>query len=251
MGVPWAEVAQGGQKFVNGLFTLYQSAQLARAVGSSSRALQEGGRAAQGILGRQQGVTRGDFAPYREAGAESMDALRAALTGGEFEAPSMDEVMQDPGVAYRMERANEALQKSAAARGRLMSGGTIRNVAELNQALASQEYGNAYARTERERDRKFRNLFSVSQLGEQAAGTEGQFGLQYAMGLGGLETDIASAKAAGILGVEKAMQTGRKGLFEGSGGGGGGGSKFNLGSFFDGDGEGGTSTGEAKEGGFG
>jgi hypothetical protein len=53
---------------------------------------------------------------------------------------------QDPGAAFRQSEARKALEGSAAARGDLLSGGTLQALQARSQDLASQEYGNAWQR---------------------------------------------------------------------------------------------------------
>jgi hypothetical protein len=52
----------------------------------------------------------------------------------------------DPGVAFRLEEGRKALEASAAARGGLLSGGTLAALQRQGQELSSQEYGAAFSR---------------------------------------------------------------------------------------------------------
>jgi hypothetical protein len=65
---------------------------------------------------------------------------------GAFTAPGAGALNSDPGVQFRLEQANRGANRSAAARGTLLSGGFQTALAKLNQGLASQEYGNLYNR---------------------------------------------------------------------------------------------------------
>jgi len=64
----------------------------------------------------------------------------------EFEAPSWEEVMEDPGYQFRLQEGQQALERSAAARGSLRNSGTWKDILGWGQGLASQEYGNVYNR---------------------------------------------------------------------------------------------------------
>jgi hypothetical protein len=87
---------------------------------------------------------------------------------GEYQAPgafqfSANDMAQDPGVKFRMDAANQALERSASAKGGTLGGGQLRALSTLNQGLASQEFGNAYSRARGayDADRTFgANLFS-------------------------------------------------------------------------------------------
>ena len=57
-----------------------------------------------------------------------------------------DDLLEDPGYQFRMAEGNKAIQRSAAARGLLQSGRTLKDLGRWSQGLAAQEYGNAYGR---------------------------------------------------------------------------------------------------------
>lgn len=98
---------------------------------------------------------RKDFAPWTKAGGKALDKLWAGIQSGEFEPgkfdpgkfdPTQIDLEADPGYKFRMSEGVEALDKSAAARGRLLSGAQNKAITGFAQDSASQEYGNAYAR---------------------------------------------------------------------------------------------------------
>jgi len=66
--------------------------------------------------------------------------LVRGFTGNDFQQ------YQDPGYGFRLNEGLKALQGSAAARGGLLSGNTLRGISDYSQQAASQEYGNAYNR---------------------------------------------------------------------------------------------------------
>lgn len=62
--------------------------------------------------------------------------------------PESNEILmqQDPGYQFRLKQGQEALERSAAARGGLLSGRAARDTADYSQGLASQEFGNSWNR---------------------------------------------------------------------------------------------------------
>ncbi len=58
----------------------------------------------------------------------------------------------DPSMRFQMGEGIRALENSAAARGSLMSGGTLRDLLRYSQGLASTDYGNAFGRAANVRD---------------------------------------------------------------------------------------------------
>ena len=63
-----------------------------------------------------------------------------------FDAPSFEDAQNSPGYQFRLGQGEDALQKSAAARGILRTGGTLKDILEYGQNFASQEYQNVYDR---------------------------------------------------------------------------------------------------------
>ena len=63
-----------------------------------------------------------------------------------FARPTYEQAQQDPGYQFRLQQGQQALENSAAARGMLRTGGTMKGLMDYNQAAASQEYDKAYGR---------------------------------------------------------------------------------------------------------
>jgi len=57
-----------------------------------------------------------------------------------------EQLTTDPGYGFRLSEGLKALERSAAARGGLLSGGTGKALTRYGQEAASQEYGNAFNR---------------------------------------------------------------------------------------------------------
>lgn len=104
-------------------------------------------------------------APYLAAGAGGLNALQYGLgTGGTangsgvaqgslltpysgtFTAPTGLTEQNDPGYQARLALGTDAIQKSAAARGSVVTGGTAKALDTYGQDYASNEYGNVYNR---------------------------------------------------------------------------------------------------------
>lgn len=64
----------------------------------------------------------------------------------DFVAPTGDQVFEDPGFKFRLDQGRQALERSAAAKGTLLTTGTLKDLDSFSQGAASQEYGNVYAR---------------------------------------------------------------------------------------------------------
>ncbi len=63
-----------------------------------------------------------------------------------FEAPTGITEQNDPGFKARLQEGQDALQRSAAAKGTLLTGGTLKDLTDYSQNLASNEFSNVYNR---------------------------------------------------------------------------------------------------------
>lgn len=64
----------------------------------------------------------------------------------QFEAPTKDGIYSDPSYQFRLGEGQRALEQSAAGKGVLRTGGTMKNLLNYGQNAASQEYSNIFGR---------------------------------------------------------------------------------------------------------
>jgi hypothetical protein len=69
-----------------------------------------------------------------------------------FEAPTAETMLQEPGFQFRLGEGRKALERSAASKGMLRTGGTFKGLLDYGQNFASNEYQNVYNR-ERDQNR--------------------------------------------------------------------------------------------------
>lgn len=136
---------------------------------------------------------RADQEPWRKAGASALTGLQDAdfqrdFTAGDFQ--------KDPGYDFRMSEGQRALERSAAARGGLQSGGTMKALSRYGQDYASNEYNNAYNRFNADRDRRFNRLSSITSFGQTANSQIGAAGQNYANTVGSNLTNLGNAQGA-------------------------------------------------------
>ena len=89
-----------------------------------------------------EGVARQQ--PWFQAGQIALNKLVPEATN--YQNFGMEQFKQDPGYAFRMSEGMKALENSAAARGGLLSGATMKGIQRYGQDMASQEYMNAFKR---------------------------------------------------------------------------------------------------------
>lgn len=95
----------------------------------------------------------------------------------------------------------EDIQESAAAQGRLRSGGTLRDLSQFNTNLAGQF-----------QQQRFNQLFNLLGLGSNVAAGQGTAGLQSATNISNLLGNIGQAQAQGSIGQANAVSQGISGL---------------------------------------
>lgn len=141
-------------------------------------------------------------APFREAGVRALNKLEAA---SEYTPFGMEQFQADPGYGFRFQQGQKALERSAAARGGLISGNTGGALQQFGQGLASQEYQNAFNRYQAERQARLGPLQSLAGVGQTSINALGQAGQNYATGMGEALGAGAQARASGYMGAANAI----------------------------------------------
>lgn len=152
---------------------------------------------------------RADQEPWRQAGARALSGLENADFQRDF---TMNDFQHDPGYAFRMAEGQKALERSAAARGGLMSGGTLKAISSYGQDLASNEYQNAYNRFNADRDRRWNRLSSLAGVGQTANSQVASAGQNYANQAGSNMMGAANAQGAAAIASANAWGQGMSGL---------------------------------------
>lgn len=150
---------------------------------------------------RQYNQTRTDLAPYREAGYTALGQLGKGLEdGGDFNRDfTMADFQADPGRQFRFDTGEKAIQASAAARGGLLNGGTLKALTRYGQDYGSQEYSNAYQRFNNDRNQRFGRLAQVAGVGQGATNTTSQIGAQTADQISANQTGVGNSIAANYV----------------------------------------------------
>jgi hypothetical protein len=173
---------------------------------SANRASKTQAQAAQQGIDAQERMfnTQNELqAPFRKAGEEALNKLLPLSMN--YTPFGMDQFTQDPGYAFRLSEGMKALDRTAAARGGLLSGATLKGAQRYGQELGSQEYMNAFNRYQTERNAQLNPLQSLAGLGQTSTNTltnaAGQMGQNYATGYG----NVGQARASGYLGGTNAL----------------------------------------------
>lgn len=192
----------------------------------------------------EEGVVR--QMPFYFAGTNALSRMQ----GGEYALPpaftGKVDLGQDPGYAFRLAEGQKALERSAAARGGLLSGAAGKALTRYGQEMGSQEYQNAYNRAldaynaqVQRSTTGYNRLSSLAGVGQTTSEQLGAAGRGYANAagniLGGAATnignlDLGAAQAQGQAALARGSAYGTAinqlaylgGRYFGGGGGGGG-----------------------------
>lgn len=149
--------------------------------------------------------------PFRQAGLTGQNRLMELLgLGGDTGAAgygkygrdfSMADYQADPGYAFRLGEGQKALDRQAAARGGLISGGALKAATRYGQDMGSQEYMNAFNRYQTSRANQLQPLGNLMASGQSAASNQGSAAGAYGTNAGQAYMAGGQAMGAGQLGV--------------------------------------------------
>lgn len=193
----------------------------------------------------QAAQARQDNAPFLDAGKQAQYQL-SYLLGNVPEGMTQDELaskvnttqgafgslakpydgtnyQDDPAYQARLTQGQQAIERSAAAKGGLLSGATQKALNQFAQSVASDEYANAYNRYVTEQTNLYNSLAGQAGLGSKTASLLATSGQDTTNQISDLTTQGANANAAGTVASSNAWASG---LGQATGA---------LGSFFKGD----------------
>lgn len=168
----------------------------ASAAGKAADA-QAAAAAEAGRLSREQfEATRADLAPYRDAGGRALGYYEDFLgaNGADRRTAAHDIFRSSPGYQFAQDEGIRATEGGAAARGGLLSGGTLKALQARGMGLADQTSGSYLDR-----------FLGLANLGQNSAAMTGNFGAQAARDQGNYLLDAGAAEAGGYLGKADAF----------------------------------------------
>ena len=125
--------------------------------------------------------------PFRQSGINALNKIESGDIMGSM----------DPSYSFRFQEGLKALDRQAAARGGLISGGALKAAQRYGQEFASNEFGNAYNR-----------LASRAGFGQTASTNMGGAAGQFGANAGNLMTGAGAARASGYVGGANALTSG-------------------------------------------
>ena len=143
--------------------------------------------------------TRKDLMPYKQAGDTSLSQLMGQMTpDGYFnQTYTGQDIYSDPSYQFRLQQGQDAIQSSAAAKGGLLTGATLKALQNDGQESASQEYSNAYNRFNADQTNRYNRLSNLVGIGQNAAAQVGNAGAQTSQAIANNTMAGANSIAAG------------------------------------------------------
>jgi len=157
-------------------------------------------------------------APFQQAGVNALNRMQggAFAQPGPFTFQSTDyrdmDYQTDPGYAFRLAEGQKALDRQAAARGGLISGGALKAATRYGQEMGSQEFQNAYQRAMAQETTNYNRALTGYNT-EVARSDTGYNRLASLAGVGQTSTDkIGAAGQAMTSGIGAAGQNMTSGI---------------------------------------
>jgi len=112
---------------------------------------------------------------------------------------SQSQFQTDPGYQFRLAQGQQALDRTAAAKGGLLSGAQLKATDQYNQNFASNEYSNAYNRYNNDQTNMYNRLAGTAGVGQQSANMLGQLGSNTANQISNTQSNLGNALGANYL----------------------------------------------------
>lgn len=142
--------------------------------------------------------------PWQDAGLE---ALKSYAYNPAFSF-SYNDMTADPSYQFRFQQGVNALDSSAAARGKLLSGAQDKALQSYGQGMASEEYSNAYNRALQNYNTNANTNLNVANIGRGAAGQTQNAIANYSSGAANTLANIGQAQATGAYNAGQAQANG-------------------------------------------
>lgn len=170
---------------------------------------------------------REDIGPWREAGVRGLGQLERLARQGPprfdpftapealdpsqfaFTPPTAEDLARDPSYQFRLAEGQKALERGAASRGGLLSGGALRGLERYAQDYASTEYGNVYSREMGENQLRYGRALTQNEAQMQRAME--QYRMRYNVGMGQWAAEISPWQTLAGFGQTSAHQLGQLG----------------------------------------
>jgi hypothetical protein len=225
-GTQLASLLSGGVNLATSLNT-------SNAIGEGLKAQQAATAASQGVLKDIYGQQLGFQKPYQAAGTNALNQLGQLGTGQyqQYDASGQPTTMGTgsgylthqfdkndlaaglaPNYDFMLQQGQMANQRAANVGGGALSGNTLQGLQNYTQNYAGTAYQNAFNNYQTQRNNIYNNLSNMAGIGQTANTSAQAAGQAYGTGITGLNTGLANATAAAMLGQAQAAGGGANSL---------------------------------------
>ena len=217
-GLSTSAIERLGGAAISSLASGFGASQIGQASMDAANRLAAANQSATQLQSRMYADQVARQEPFYQAGLNALPAYtKGVMPGGDLVRPfAMSDFQTDPGYGFRVSEGLKALDRTAASRGGLLSGATLKGAERFNQDTASQEYNNAYNRYVGNQATQRNALAGLTGFAPTAAQQIGSAGTNYATNVNNLATNTATNYANADLTGAAARQsayTGAGGAF--------------------------------------
>jgi hypothetical protein len=180
---------------------LYNASATREAMQQAIGATQAANAASQGTLGNIYNQQLGYQAPYQAAGVGAVNQLAGMnpyLTH-QFNAADLQAGLA-PNYDFMLQQGQQANQRAANVGGGALGGNALTGLNQYTQNYAGNAYQNAFNNYQSQRQNIYSDLAGIAGLGQTANVGAGTAGTNYGQGITNLNTSLANAQSANILG---------------------------------------------------
>ena len=180
---------------------LYNASATREAMQQAIAATQAANASSQGTLGNIYNQQLGYQAPYQAAGVGAVNQL-ADMTPyltHQFNAADLQAGLA-PNYDFMLQQGQQANQRAANVGGGALGGNALTGLNQYTQNYASNAYQNAFNNYQNQRQNIYSNLAGIAGIGQTANTGAGTAGTNYGQGITNLNTSLANAQSANILG---------------------------------------------------
>ena len=182
--MPWSFIIPAAV----GLFAANKQAGAAKDAAAAANEQQDKALALQTRM-YEEGIARQQ--PYSNIGLEFTNRLADMQRNGAGAGANM--LNADPGYNFRLSEGLKSLDRTAAARGGMLSGGALKAAQRYGQDYASNEFGNAYNR-----------MAGLASLGPSSAGVMNNLGSNYSTNAGNTMSNMGVNTGNALLAATNA-----------------------------------------------
>ena len=217
-GLSTSAIERLGGAAISSLASMYGAGKLGQASMDAANRLATANQSSTQLQSQMYNDQVARQQPFYQAGLNALKPYTTGIMGtpeqqaagqpGSLVRPfAATDFQADPGYAFRVSEGLKALDRTAASRGGLLSGATLKGAENYNQNMASNEYNNAYNRYVGNQATQRNALAGLTGFAPTAAQQIGNAGSNYATNVNNLSTNTATNYANADLTGAAARQS--------------------------------------------